>query len=350
MIYAPVIITTLCRHEHLKRGLDSLARNSWAKHTDVFVGLDFPPSEKYREGYEKTRDLLRSYPGEAFKSFNVIERETNYGSSKNYRALRKLIIDLHYDRWMEAEDDIEFAPNFIEYMDKCLEYFEEDEKVQAICGYSYPLDWRRTDGASVFLTQATYSMWGTGQWLKKDEVATRDLTENQYLLKNMSRAFDEGIVDRMISGRRAEYVSYVTLGAGDDRMESTADLACGPYLLLSGRSVVVPEISKTRNHGFDGTGVNCSAINEFTGSHSLAYDYSHQPLDDSDSFELSVEENPENILANHDLLDEFLFVPPRRARLARLGTLVYRAFGAKGCAVATNVYRGLRAAYRRVKA
>ncbi len=350
MIYAPVVIPTLCRYRLLKRGLDSLSRNSWAKFTDVFIALDFPPSDKYREGYEKTRDMLRSYPGEAFKSFNVVERETNYGVGKNARALFDEAILPHWDRWIFAEDDIEFAPNFIEYMDKCLERFEDDESVQAVCGYSYPLEWRKTEGATVFLSQATYSAWGTGQWAKKNLAARKDLTEDHYLLSNRKRAFDEGIVDRMIGGRRSEYVPYVTLGVGDAQMESTTDMAYGPYLLLSRKSVVVPELSKTRNLGFDGSGLNCAAIEGAKGTHSMDYDYSHQPLDDCDSFDLVVEENASNVQANHELLDGFLFVPRRNASYERIGRFIYRAFGARGCDVATRAYRGLRAAYRRVKA
>lgn len=350
MIYAPVVIPTLCRHRHLKRGLDSLARNSWAEFTDVFVVLDFPPSGKYREGYEKTRDMLRSYPGDAFRSFNVIEREKNYGPGKNSKALVDEVIAPRYGRWISAEDDIEFAPNFIEYMDKCLDRFEDDGSVQAVCGYSYPLDWKKTDGTTAFLSQATYSAWGTGQWARKRDAARKDIVQTYYLLKNRARAFDSGLVDRMVAGRRAEYVPYVALGVGNAEMESMTDMAYGPYLLLSGKRVVIPMISKTRNLGFDGTGLNCSAVEDAKGMHSMDYDYSSQPLDESDTFELVVEGDEKCLQANHDLLDKFLYVPRSKARLEWLGTLIYRTFGGKGCDIATKVYQGMRAAYRKVKA
>lgn len=350
MIYAPVVIPTLSRHGHLKRGLDSLARNPWARFTEVYVALDFPPSEKYRGGYEMTRDMLRAYPGECFKGFHVVERESNYGPGRNSRELINEYIRSRYDRWIFAEDDIEFAPNFIEYMDKCLDYFENDDSVQAVCGYSYPLEWKKTDGATAFLSKATYSAWGTGQWARKRDSAFADIVEGRYLLRNRERAFSEGLIDRMVSGRRAEYVSYVTMGVGDARMESLTDMAYGPYLLLSGKSVVIPEITKTRNLGFDGTGVNCTAIAGGKGSHSMDYDYSHQPLDEDTSFDLAIEGNAENVQANHALLDEFLYVPPMSAGLERAGTLVYRLFGEKGCDAATRVCRALRAGYRRLKA
>lgn len=47
MVYAPVCIPTLNRYEHLKELIESLQRNPWAQYTDLFIGLDFPPGEKY---------------------------------------------------------------------------------------------------------------------------------------------------------------------------------------------------------------------------------------------------------------------------------------------------------------
>ena len=45
--YAPVLIPTLNRYEHLKQCLESLSKCSLAEHTEVYIALDFPPSEKY---------------------------------------------------------------------------------------------------------------------------------------------------------------------------------------------------------------------------------------------------------------------------------------------------------------
>ena len=50
MKYAPVLITTLCRSEHFVRLIKSLKANDWAQYTDVYIAVDFPPSEKYHNG------------------------------------------------------------------------------------------------------------------------------------------------------------------------------------------------------------------------------------------------------------------------------------------------------------
>lgn len=66
MIYAPVLIPTLNRYDHLRRCLESLSRCSWAEYTDVFVALDYPPEqnrEKYEDGWRQNRAYLRSLQG-----------------------------------------------------------------------------------------------------------------------------------------------------------------------------------------------------------------------------------------------------------------------------------------------
>ena len=54
MIYSPVIITTLNRHEHFRQCLESLERCTDADKTNVYVALDYPPSERYMDGRRMT--------------------------------------------------------------------------------------------------------------------------------------------------------------------------------------------------------------------------------------------------------------------------------------------------------
>lgn len=60
MVYYPICIPTLCRYEKFKECIESLAHNTIASKTDLIIGLDFPPSEKYREGYEKIKEYIPS--------------------------------------------------------------------------------------------------------------------------------------------------------------------------------------------------------------------------------------------------------------------------------------------------
>ena len=130
----PVLIPTLCRYEHLKKCISSLSLNSYAKYVDVYIALDFPVMEAHRSGYNKIIEYLCGDFSE-FASFTVIKRSRNYGSLDNTYALIDEILE-RYDKFIFSEDDNEFAPNFLEYMIKTMDYFENDPKILAVTGYS----------------------------------------------------------------------------------------------------------------------------------------------------------------------------------------------------------------------
>ena len=54
--YAPVIIPTLNRYDHFVRCIQSLAKCTDASETDLIIGLDFPPSDKYVDGYKRIKE------------------------------------------------------------------------------------------------------------------------------------------------------------------------------------------------------------------------------------------------------------------------------------------------------
>ena len=61
--YAPVLITTLNRYEHFKRCVESLSRCTHAEKTELVIGLDYPPNEKYVAGWEKISEYVKSISG-----------------------------------------------------------------------------------------------------------------------------------------------------------------------------------------------------------------------------------------------------------------------------------------------
>ena len=107
--YAPIYIPTLCRDKHFILGVESLKTNSWAKYTDVYIALDYPAKESHWEGYRKICDYLANGDFSAFASFHVVKRTENIGSLANIDSIRDMLME-RYDRWIMAEDDIEFAP------------------------------------------------------------------------------------------------------------------------------------------------------------------------------------------------------------------------------------------------
>ena len=115
MIYAPILIPTLCRDEHLRKLIESLSINPWAKYTELYVAVDFFLQEKYKKGREKILKYLRSIDTIQFKAIHIIERERNYGAFGNIDALQNEIAE-KYDRFISIPDDMEVSPNTYPYI------------------------------------------------------------------------------------------------------------------------------------------------------------------------------------------------------------------------------------------
>ena len=118
MKYAPIYIPTLCRSEHFIRLMESLRKNTWAKYTDVYIALDYPAKDSQKDGYNKICEYLKEDFTE-FASFNLIKRDKNYGSSRNSKEILEYISS-KYDRFIRTDDDCEFSPNFLEYINLSL--------------------------------------------------------------------------------------------------------------------------------------------------------------------------------------------------------------------------------------
>ena len=80
--------------------------------------LDFPPSEKYEEGYKKIVQYLCGGIN-GFQKVHVIKRNINIGAGKNASFLVEEALET-FDRFICIEDDNIVSRDFLEYMDKCV--------------------------------------------------------------------------------------------------------------------------------------------------------------------------------------------------------------------------------------
>lgn len=260
MIYAPVLIPTLNRYEHLKQCLESLSRCTWADKTEVYVALDYPPQDKwdkYAPGWEKNRDWLRSVGDMGFKKLHLIERERNYGiwTSKlgNLDALKQEV-EKEHKYYIISEDDNVFSPCFLEYMDKGIEKFKDDESVMALCGYGYPYP-IKYDRNTYYRQTVDFSGWGCLCF--KDHYP---FTINyQYMRQFFSLKTCRELYRKYGSRRLSAYISSCNKEAKDITM---IDVNLSLLGSLLGKDFIMPTTSLVRNIGTDGSGINFTASPE----------------------------------------------------------------------------------------
>lgn len=283
MIYAPVIIPTLNRYEHFRKCLESLEVCTGAEHTDVYIALDYPPSEKYVDGWKKNGIFLQEKErNNKFHSFTVYRRETNYffsGKGNGQTAIDDLPSGI--DRYIFSEDDNVFSPNFLEYINKGLEKYKDNPAVLAICGYSHPYNFKFADN-NYFFHQIDFSAWGYGTWIIKDNSARYEILNNHFFrktfnLKNLKKISKTG---------ENHICSYIYCSMQPSMREARyTDTQLSSYMVIKNMFVVMPAISKVRNMGWDASGTSFMKNGVPKDKLDIAKRHAHQQIDEKSTFE-----------------------------------------------------------------
>lgn len=248
--FAPVLIPTLNRYEHFRRCVESLSKCTHADKTDLYIALDYPANDTHWDGYNKIKEYLSEVSG--FKSVNIIQRDKNYGSIQNSRNAKEQIFQT-FDRIIISEDDDEFSPNFLDYINKGLDKFEDDPRVLAICGYIYPFK-KPVNSTYKYFYGKAFSAWGYGLWKNKprhSEAYTPSELINFLKTKTIRKKikyYDERKLYLI-----KDYLRY--------NIEPSGDRSVVINILVNDKYCIFPTISKVRNWGHDGTGIHCGEMN-----------------------------------------------------------------------------------------
>ena len=250
MNYAPILIPTLNRYTHLKRCVESLAKCTYADKTDLFIALDYPLKEEHWEGYRKIKEYICSIEG--FNNVIIIKRNENFGPYQNEIDATQLISE-KYDRIIVTEDDNEFAPGFLDYINKGLDRYEDDPKIIAICGFSGaftpPVDYEPN-----YAIRKSFSAWGYGTWFHKK--CNTIYSPNQLKM----------IIKRPLIRHKIKYYYkyhyYNILSYIMNKENMWGDGVIAIDMVIDDTFCVYPKISLVRNYGHDGSGVHCGYLQD----------------------------------------------------------------------------------------
>lgn len=258
MIYAPVIITTLNRYEHFKRCIESLARNPWAKYTEVYVSVDYPPEEKYEEGHGKIVQYLNNREFKEFKMFHLYFQEKNLGMARNAEFLREKAF-ARFDRVIYFEDDLEVSPNYLEFMDKALEAGRQDDNIYCAGAFTGRIKMPKSMTGTAF--KALSCSYGNGTYRDKrnkmmQEVSVAWLDDIVYHPGKMFKVFCRSKVTFhfLLNGY---IIEHKRVFFNEDGSLRPIDIVMDVYMIMNNMFSILPTVSKVRNWGMDGSGQNC---------------------------------------------------------------------------------------------
>lgn len=276
MIYAPIIIATLNRHEYLKRCIKSLQQNDWAKYTELYVSVDYPAKDSHWKGYQKVREYLAD-DIDGFQKVSIFYQTENLGAYDNYQFLFQKVFEL-YDRCILTEDDNEFSPCFIEYMDKGLELFENDPNILCLCAHTPNKEWH-TEGENILKLSSVQYYYGVALWRRKRMHALQEGNKkffdsigcNPYYIWKLyyhSRNMLWWYVHRYLCDPHEVMVNK-------EGMPLEMDINYNIYCIIKNKYIVTPVKSLSRNYGRDGSGENCGVDPSYNPMEIIMDDSSH---------------------------------------------------------------------------
>mgnify|MGYP001135833181 CR=1 FL=1 len=243
---APVVVFAYNRPLHLQRTLDALAVCRLAAQTEVHVFADGPKKAAAAEAVAGVRRALaQETEASRFAAFHVHVSDTNLGLANSIiRGVGQVLAE--HGRAIVLEDDLLVSADFLEFMNDCLAFYEDDAMVGAVTGFCplQAMPYGCTD--DVFLVFRNSSQgWGT--WARVWNEVDWSAAGMEQLARDWSlrRAFNREGNDRYDRLRRQL--------AG--RIDSWS-IRFGLSLFLRGMGTIYPAVNRIANIGYDGTGVH----------------------------------------------------------------------------------------------
>lgn len=243
---APVIVFVYNRADHFISTCKALADCHGAKETELYIFSDGAKNEGAAEGVRRVREeAQRIKNAGAFKSVTITESEANKGLARSVIDGVTQVIE-KYGRAIVVEDDCVATPYFLEYMNRCLEYFEADKTIGAISGYTPAIDFPKNYDKDIFTAYRSCS-WTWATWRDRWQGVDWELHDiaDFYKSPKLIKKLNSNGSDRFLRLYRQ------TKGNG-----SSWSVRFGAHLVKKGQLTVYPKYSYISNIGCDESGVH----------------------------------------------------------------------------------------------
>nr|MBD3620687.1 glycosyltransferase [Sunxiuqinia sp.] len=167
----PICLFTYNRLGELQRTVDALKRNCLAAKSELFIFSDGAKSAEVEHKVAEVRKYLKTISG--FKSVSIEESPINRGLASSIIAGVSRIVQ-QYGKVIVLEDDLITTPNFLNFLNQALDYYQDHPKIMSISGYSMDLPSLKDYEPDFYLGYRAAS-WGWGIWKDRWELVDWDM-------------------------------------------------------------------------------------------------------------------------------------------------------------------------------
>ncbi len=265
MPLAPIVLFAYKRPLHLEATLATLQKNPLAAESQLIVFSDGAKNETEAALVQQCREVLRSVGG--FAKVTVHEATHNQGLANSVIKGVSQVLAVH-GKAIVLEDDMVSTPDFLNFMNDGLEYYQDHPKVFSLSGYSFPLE-IPSDYPNEVYALPRASSWGWATWHDKWQLADWEMRDFEVFQKDrqVQQKFNQGGAD----------LSTMLFRQQQGKIDSWAIRWIYAHFKHQALAVY-PRQSRIQNIGLDGSGTHSPKTARYLSQiDSTAYSFVENP-------------------------------------------------------------------------
>ena len=160
MNLAPICLFTYNRLEETQKTIEALKKNYLSKKSELFIFSDGPKKDASLKEVEDVREYISSIDG--FKNISIKNSLTNLGLANSIIHGTSSVLN-NYKKVIVLEDDLVTSPNFLDFMNQALNYYESNDRIFSVSGYTLNLPSLEVCKKDYYYGYRA-SSWGWGIW------------------------------------------------------------------------------------------------------------------------------------------------------------------------------------------
>lgn len=245
--YAPLVLFVYNRPDHVKNNIRKLNLAKLVENTPLYIFSDAAKDDKNKKAVEEVRQFIEDFANQEsrFESITLFKAEENRGLAQS--IINGVTEIIHkFGRVIVLEDDLLVANDFIEYMNNALEYYEKNEKIWAISGYTFPMSALDDYESDIYFALRGCS-WGWATWEDRWDTVDWSVKDYNDIKFNLKRRLD--------FGRWGQDMPFMLDANVYGYNHSWAIRWCYSAYKQN-KYTVYPKVSRIVSNGTDGSGTN----------------------------------------------------------------------------------------------
>ncbi len=246
-ILAPICLFVFKRLDLTQQVVASLQNNKLAAQSHLYIFSDAAAKEEDKQVVEEVRSFIRNIEG--FASVTLRFSDENKGLANSVIAGVSEVVN-ERGKAIVLEDDLVLSDNFLNFMNDALNWYENDERVFAVCGYTVPI--RTKENIDVYFT-GRGSSWGWATWKNRwDKI--------DWAMKEYNAFTKDKAAQKRFNRNGSDLTKLLRLQMEGKRNSWAIRWAYAQFKL--GTYTVFPTVSKVANDGFGGNATHTAGLHQ----------------------------------------------------------------------------------------